>query len=193
MTRPQQKIDMKDNEINEFSFEEVQYGDFETRLVSGSRFTDSFAKKRCDYARTALVAWHPPGTHIPRYRWEHREIWFYTNNETQVLEIAIQSPQSMSDKRPRFHLHRVDSNESKWIRRVEHKQQATDHWNGLGEITENAPPHTRFMRLHLSLPASNIRTSFKLFVYAKDRDFINKSINCDPLVGNDPPRDVDFA
>lgn len=174
--------------INQFSFEDVQYGDFKDRILSSARFTDELTKKRCDYARTGLVVWHPPGTHIPRYRWEHREIWFYTNNETQVLDIAIQSPQSMSDNLPRFHLHSIDSNEPEWIRLVEHKQQASDKWMSVDEITDDVPPHTRFMRLHLRLPAWDIRTSFKLSVYARDRDFFNKAINCDPLVGNDPPK-----
>lgn len=184
---------MSDDDINEFSFEEVQYGDFESRIVSSSRFTDAFAKKRCDYASTGLVVWHPPGTHIPHYRWEHREIWFYTDNETQVLEIAIHSPQSMSDQRPRFHLHRADSNEPKWISLVRHKQEATDDWTDLSKITDEVPPHTRFMRIHMRLPTSGIRTSFKLFVYARDRDFFNKAVNCDPLVGNDPPKEGDFG
>lgn len=175
------------NSINDFSFENVQYGDFVSRTVFDSRFMPDSSRKRCDYARTGLMVSHSPGTHIPRYRWEHREIWFYTNNENQVLDIGIDSPQSMSDGEARFHLHRIDANESEWIRHVQHKLDANSDWISLDDIADHVPPHTRFIRLHLQLPAEKIRTSFKLFVYARDRDFRNKEINCDPLVGNDPP------
>jgi hypothetical protein len=175
------------NVTNDFSFENVEYGNFETQSILDSRFMRDSSRKKCDYARTELMVSHPPGTHIPRYRWEHREIWFYTNNETQVLDVAINSPQSMSDGKPRFHLHRINSNESEWIRRVQHRLDANNSWIDLDDVTDDVPHHTRFIRLHLKLPSQDIRTSFKLFVYARDRDFRDKEINCDPLVGNDPP------
>lgn len=138
------------NSINDFSFENVQYGDFVSVTVFDSRFMPDSSRKRCDYARTGLMVSHSPGTHIPRYRWEHREIWFYTNNENQVLDIGIDSPQSMSDGEARFHLHRIDANESEWIRHVQHKLDANSDWISLDDIADHVPPHTRFIRLHLA-------------------------------------------
>lgn len=178
---------MSPDEINEFSFDEVTYADSMSERTFRTRFTPELEKNRVDQISTSVVAWHPPGTHISRYRWQHREVWFHTNNPEQILVIAIRSPQSMSDDRPRFHIHRVDSNEPEWIRRVEHKLHDSDNWEGLDKITDAVPPHTRFVRLRLILPSVGAGAKFKLNLYARDRDFANKEINCDPLVGNDPP------
>lgn len=175
------------DEINEFLFDEVEYVDSERGEASYSMFTPNREKKRIDHVKTGIVVWHPPGTHISRYKWQHREVWFHTGNPTQILDIEIHSPQSMSDDRPRFHIHRVDSNEPQWIRYVEHRLRDNQGWTGLDDITASVPAHTRFVRLHLILPATGPAAKFKLILYARDRDFQNKEINCDPVIGNDPP------
>jgi hypothetical protein len=139
-----------------------------------------------DYASTSVMVAHQPGTHIPVYRWEDREIWFYTNNDRQYLELEIVSPQQWQD-RPRFDLHRIHSNSLRWIRAVEHRFDSRENWRMLKSVEEKLPEHTRFVRLTLILPGHGHPTSFKFSIYARDRQF-DKPINCDPLVGNDPPR-----
>ncbi|GAA4781498.1 hypothetical protein [Lysobacter hankyongensis] len=180
---------MSSREINEFSFDEIAYTDTNSERTFRTRFTSELEKNKVDHVSTSIVVWHPPGTHISRYRWQHREVWFHTNNQEQTLIIAIRSPQSMSDNRPRFHIHRVDSNEPEWIRHVDHRLHESADWKNLNKITDAVPAHTRFVRLRLNLPAVGEGAKFKLNLYARDRDFSNKEVNCDPLVGNDPPNE----
>jgi len=170
-----------------FSMNDLQYGDLKSRSIFESRFDDSGEARRCDHLKTRLHVATPPSSRIPRYRWEDRELWFYTEEEEQALDIEIVSRQMMSDQKPRFHLHRIAANDMKWISRVGHKQQINDDWVWLREIDDSVPKHTRFIQVRLALPHVDPPTRFKLSVFARDRDFFSREINCDPLVGNDPP------
>ena len=168
-----------------FSCEHVLFGSIRNSEFHNTRYDLSGTIRDIDTARTTLVVSHAPGTKIPDYRWEHREIWFCTNNDRQFLEIEIFSPQEWQE-RPRFHLEKIHSNSLRWIHAVEHKLVVTDQWAPLNSREDELPEHTRHLRLTLKLPGHDLPTSFKLSVYAKDREH-RRNINCDPLVGNEPP------
>ncbi|MGN6151137.1 MAG: hypothetical protein ACTHOH_03895 [Lysobacteraceae bacterium] len=135
-------------------------------------------------AKVKLTVSQDAGTQITHYAWEKRTILFHTNEERQVLEIEIDSPQIFGE-RPRFHLDLVDHNED-YIRSVAH-EVAPGTMVTLGDPRDELPEHTSRIAITLSLPAHGPKTSFKLFVYARDRE-LRRRINCDPIVGNDPPR-----
>ena len=168
-----------------FSLEDIKYGIAgEDRLLE-PRFDEKGRRRVSDYIHTKLFVSHNAGTKIPDYRWEDRQIWFNTSNNEQFLEIEIISPQEWQEK-PRFHLHKLHANSLHRIREVKHRSERQNNWLSLGNKTDELPEHTRFIRLTLTLPGQGTATSFKLCVYSRDRE-LQHDINCDPLVGNDPP------
>ncbi len=168
-----------------FSLEDIEYGSAGEDRFFKPRFDDKGRRRASDYIRTTLLVSHNAGTKIPDYRWEDRQIWFNTDKDEQLLEIEIVSPQEWQE-RPRFHLHKLHANSLHRIRKVEHKQEHGNGWSPLNKKTDDFPKHTRFIRLTLTLPGQGPATSFKLSVYSKDLE-LQHDINCDPLVGNDPP------
>jgi hypothetical protein len=168
-----------------FSCEDFEYGDSSRVDFFVSKSDSRGSIREIDRIRTRLTVAHPPNSQIHDYRWEDREIWFYTSHDNQYLEIEILSPQIWQEE-PRFHLHKIHSNSLDHVSAVEHRLHGNDRWTILSDKSAPVPEHTRFIRLTLNLPGHGPRRSFKLSVYSRDRERL-RDINCDPLVGNDPP------
>ena len=131
---------------------------------------------------------HYTGTNIPSRVWSDKSIWFQTTNENQELRINLVSPQITAEK-PRFylsHLELIDAEANKFIKEITHM-----HPGGAKTMAaqQHFSEHTYSIVMHLAFPGKKPRTSFEFKLWAKDREKNDRLINCDPLVGNDPPDD----
>jgi hypothetical protein len=176
---------MFDEELFTFGMENDQYFDSNGARLLPDRADANGMLLRTDTIRTKLRVLHHPGTAIPRYRWEKKSFWFYTASAQQKLEVEIVSHQ-MFGAFPRFHAHRIGSNNMQYIESVEFDVAADGNWQPLQDVDQDFAPHTRLIRLNLRLPNQGPPVSFDLCVFARDRE-LSRNINCDPQVGNSPP------
>ena len=138
-----------------------------------------------------LKAYQGDGTHPydNRHYWQHTEIVFHTESSVQTLQIVMHSPQADNGV-SRFHLHSIneESHRLDVIDEIVHyslKDDAAGPWHPLKKDA-TFPAHTKRIKLKLHLPGDK-EQYFALKMRAKDiRDA--HPFNCDPQVGNDPPR-----
>ena len=138
-----------------------------------------------------LKAYQSDGTHPydNRHYWQHTDIVFHTRSSVQTLQIVMHSPQ-VDNGVSRFHLHNIneESHRLDVIDEIVHyslKDDAAGPWHPLKKDA-TFPAHTKRINLKLHLPGDK-EQYFALKMRAKDiRDA--HPFNCDPQVGNDPPR-----
>lgn len=176
---------MFDEGICAFGMDNDRYYDSGGSRLLPDRADSGGRLLRTDAIKTRLRVLHYPGTAIPRYRWEKKSLWFHTASPQQRLEVEILSHQVFGDF-PRFHARKVESNDMQFIESIEHKIAETDPWRPLEDMDRDFPAHTRLIALNLRLPNQGAPVSFKVCVFARDRE-LNRNINCDPQVGNSPP------
>lgn len=126
----------------------------------------------------------PPGRIV--FDYDEDDMRFKTNKKKQTLFVEIDSPETIgTPPRPRFHLHRIEYTRPDLVEGVEHSLlgYASPSWSP-HTLGQPMPRHTRTLKLKLKIDGEDE-------LYVKVIAFDLKSgeeVPCDPLVGNDPPK-----
>lgn len=138
--------------------------------------------------KVTLTLVHQSGDTRPTRDWSKSPIWFRTNQNRQFLLIKFISPQ-LNGAKPRFflnHLEFVDQHGIPFLPTISHSVHG-------GEPPSNRPAnehfseHTDSIVLNLAFPDKDPPRSFRFKLFANDRETNGRLVDCDPLVGNDPP------
>lgn len=138
--------------------------------------------------RLTLTLIHQSGSSRPVRDWSRSPIWFQTNEDQQFLIIDFFSPQENGGK-PRFyldHLEFIDSEGAKFLPTISHSVHGGGTYSGL-PASERFGKHTNSVVLNLAFPGRRPANSFRFKLWACDRELGDRLIDCDPLVGNNPP------
>ena len=121
------------------------------------------------------------------FDYDEDDMTFKTKKTKQTLIVEIDSPETFgSPPRPRFHLHRIEYSRADLVEGVEHSllSHTTPNWSS-HTPGQHMPPHTKTLKLKLKI---NGKDSLYVKVIGWDLK-TRKEVPCDPLVGNEPPKD----
>lgn len=138
--------------------------------------------------RLTLTLIHQSGSPRPVRDWSRSPIWFQTKQDKQFLIIDFFSPQENGGK-PRFylnHLEFVDRNGAEFLPTISHSVHGGGTYSGR-PASEPFRKHTNSVVLNLAFPGQDPPNSFRFKLWVRDRELSDRLVDCDPLVGNDPP------
>ena len=170
----------------DFGLSKIEYAD----LSDFQWFSESgeFRTPPDNIIKVTLTLIHQSGSPRPTRDWSKSPIWFRTNMNQQFLFIQFISPQ-VNGAKPRFylnHLEFVDQHGIPFLPTISHSVHGGGtHSNRPAD--EPFSEHANSLLLNLAFPGKDPPKSFRFKLWANDREINGRLVDCDPLVGNDPP------
>ena len=126
-------------------------------------------------------------SNIVVFDYDEDDMTFKTRKTKQTLIVEIDSPETFGNPpRPRFHLHRIEYTRPDLVEGMEHSLHAhtTQTWLP-HDLDKHMPTHTKTLKLKLKIKGKD-----SLYVKLIGWDLkTGAEVPCDPLVGNEPPKD----
>jgi hypothetical protein len=120
------------------------------------------------------------------FDYDEDDLKFKTNKKKQTLLIEIDSPETIgTPPHPRFHMRRIEYTRPDLVEGVEHSllDHSSNSWSPHAH-GQHMPPHTKTLKLKLKIDGKD-----ELYVKVIAWDLLKEAeVPCDPLVGNDPPK-----